>query len=123
MSASTLPLPLAVPDSVTPSGRAATVASRPPLESMRPVRRRPDMQQGRALEALGHAIEYLVDSRMFLVHEPVTQADGEAVQILSRCSREVFAGCAEMVPVHLRFKQWAAERLRSGALNETAGRV
>jgi hypothetical protein len=123
MSASTLPLPLVVSGSVTQSGRAATVASRPPFEPMRSVRRRPNMQQGRALEALGHAIEYLVDSRMFLVNERATQADGDAVQILSRCSREVFAGCAEVVPVHLRFKQWAAERLLSGALNHAARRV
>jgi hypothetical protein len=73
------------------------------------------MQQGRSLEVLGHAIEYLIDSRMFLVSEPHTPAETDAVQLLSRCSREVFATCAEIVPVTQRLKQWALDHLRIGS--------
>jgi hypothetical protein len=62
------------------------------------VRRRPTMQQGRALETLGHAIEYLVDSQLHLDPGPASRDDGEAGQILMRLSREVFAECREVVP-------------------------
>jgi hypothetical protein len=75
------------------------------------VRRRPTMQQGMALERLGHAIEYLVDSRMFLVNEPQNVTETNAVRILSRASREVFATCAVIVPLQHRIKMWAAGRL------------
>jgi hypothetical protein len=109
MSASAFPMPLVVPGSPAPQNRKTP----PPPAPDRIVRRRPDMHQGRALEVLGHAIEYLVDSRMFLVK----------VQILSRCSREVFATCAEVVPVHHRFKQWAAEHLRAGSLQSRTRRI
>jgi enamine deaminase RidA (YjgF/YER057c/UK114 family) len=57
--------------------------------------RRASQHQGRALEKLGHAVEYLVDSRMFLVDEPATSADAEAVQILMRLSSWVFSECSE----------------------------
>jgi hypothetical protein len=112
MSASSLPLPFVVDRSTAPQSRRAAFALRPPIEPVKMVLRRPDMQQGRALEMLGHAIEYLVDSRMFLVNEPHTPAEADAVQLLSRCSREVFATCEEIVPVHHRFKRWASERFR-----------
>jgi hypothetical protein len=115
MSASTLPLRF-LPGSPALQ-QSTTLPLQAPIVPSRIVRRRPDMQQGRALEVLGHSIEYLIDSRMFLVGEPHTPAEADAVQILSRCSREVFATCAEVVPVHQRFKQWAAERLRAGSHN------
>jgi hypothetical protein len=114
MSASSLHLPFLVRSSSAPK-RLESLPSRSSLAPSKIVRRRPDMQQGRALESLGHAIEYLIDSRMFLIGEPHTLADAEAVQILSRSSREVFAACPEIVPVHQRFKQWAAERLRTSS--------
>ena len=82
-----------------------------------PVRRRANMQQGRALEILAHAIEYLVDSRMFLVNEPARKSDGEAIQLLARLGHEVFATCAEIVPIRRRLKRWTAERLRIAAWN------
>ena len=68
-----------------------------------PVRRRSNPQQGRALEILGHAIEYLVDSRLFETWE--SAADAEAVQVLMSCSREVFAACEDVSPWHQRVQR------------------
>jgi hypothetical protein len=58
------------------------------------------MDQGRALESLGHAIEYLYDSQVYQSDNGVlSQGDMEAVQILMRLSREVFNECKEASPV------------------------
>jgi hypothetical protein len=62
--------------------------------------------QGRALETIGHAIEYLVDSRMFMSGEPTSKADVEAARILMQASRTVFAECAEVVPLQRQLTQW-----------------
>ncbi|HEY0263670.1 MAG TPA: hypothetical protein VGC07_04020 [Granulicella sp.] len=96
---------------------------RPPLLVSSIQRRRPDMRQGAALEMLGHAIEYLIDSSMVRVNEPPTQAEREAVEILARCSRQVFAECGEIVPIHQRFRQWATERLRAKSLQAAMRRA
>ncbi len=68
------------------------------------VRRRGNPQQGHALEALGHAIEYLTDTRMFSIGDTAERArsESEAVQILMRASRAVFEECAEVVPLRAR---------------------
>jgi hypothetical protein len=55
-------------------------------------------RQGRALQMLGHAAEYLLDLRMFAVRESSERDDLEAIQILMRLSRAVFAECPEMLP-------------------------
>jgi hypothetical protein len=81
------------------------------------IRRRAGMSEGVALEVLGHAIEYLIDSRMFLVNEPHTPAEADAIQILSRCSREVFVACPAVVSIGQRLRMWTAERLRTGVLS------
>jgi hypothetical protein len=62
------------------------------------LRRRGSAAQGRALESLGHAVEYLVDSRMFLLDGNNLAAEGEAVQILMQLSRQVFAECPVVKP-------------------------
>lgn len=77
-----------------------------PEAPKRIIRRRANPRQGQALERLGHAVEYLVDSRMALIHEPSTKADAEALDILMRLSRLVFSECEEIVPVSQRFKSW-----------------
>lgn len=75
------------------------------------VRRRANREQGHALEILGHAVEYLVDSRMFLIEEPATMADSEAVQILMRLSREVFSECNIVItPLH-RLRLWISSHV------------
>lgn len=73
------------------------------------LRRRANMEQGKALEILGHAIEYLADSRMFLYQETSTPGDGEAIHILMRLSRNVFAQCDEVVPAGRRLRRWLAD--------------
>jgi hypothetical protein len=75
------------------------------------IRRRPNRTQGRALEMLGHAVEYLVDSRLFMTAESSTPADNEAMQIVMLLCRQVFAECAEIVPIARRLRHWIKERL------------
>jgi len=79
-------------------------------ELLRPVRRRGSLEQGRALESLGHAVEYLIDSRMFHAGDLNPQVELEAVQILMRMSREVFAECPEVVSLRRRFRRWMSDR-------------
>jgi hypothetical protein len=63
------------------------------------IRRRPNMSQGRALETIGHAIEYLYDKRVYRNAGQLSESDTEAVQIMMRLSREVFQECKEVAPV------------------------
>jgi hypothetical protein len=56
--------------------------------------RRPTFHQGRALEILGHAIEYLADSALY---DPHRSFDGAAMNILRAASRDVFAECPEKI--------------------------
>ncbi|SNT02760.1 hypothetical protein SAMN05421770_103514 [Granulicella rosea] len=84
----------------------SNTASPGDLPMLRPVtvRRRGNPQQGHALETLGHAIEYLTDTRMFSIGDTAerARAEAEAVQIMMRASRAVFEECAEFVPLHTR---------------------
>ncbi len=72
----------------------------------RAVARRPGREQGMALEVIGHAVEYLIDSRMFLTEAPYTKSEQEAVQMLMTASRQVFEGCAPIVPLRTRASAW-----------------
>ncbi len=58
---------------------------------------------------LGHAIEYLVDSRLFETWE--SAADAQAVQLLMSCSREVFADCDDLTPWHQRVQRALIKKL------------
>ncbi len=57
------------------------------------VARRRTREQGRALELLGHAVEYLLDDRLF---RREADRDGymSAVLILSEASRRVYRSCS-----------------------------
>jgi len=60
-------------------------------------RRRVSPQAGRALEILGHAIEYLADEFVFAggsfsAHDPQV----EAVQLLMGLNREIYFDCPEV---------------------------
>ena len=79
------------------------------------VRRRANREQGRALEIVGHAIEYLVDSRLFITSGLDDRAEQEAVQMLMHFSRAVFAECEEIVPLRMRFSLWMQKRLHRHA--------
>lgn len=88
-----------------------TAAHEGALLQARAVRRRPSLLQGRALESLGHAVEYLVDSRLFLTGEIVQHDEQDAVQILMQLSRAVFAECTEVVPFSQRLSTWVSGRI------------
>ena len=72
----------------------------------RAVARRPGREQGMALEVIGHAVEYLIDSRMFLTEAPYTKAEQQAVQMLMTASRLVFENCAPVIPLRTRASRW-----------------
>ncbi len=84
--------------------------SQPESSRARPVsvRRRGSSEQGRALETLGHAVEYLVDSRMRFSDPQAAASEREAVEILMRLNRTVFSECPEVVPFGRSVRQWFA---------------
>ncbi len=75
-------------------------------------RRRIDPQSGRALEILGHAIEYLTDelvqSRELVAPK---NAQVEAIQLLMALNRQVYFECPEVPTLVDRFRAFL--RLRS----------
>lgn len=77
------------------------------------IRRRGTQDQGRALEALGHAVEYLVDSRLFDLGERNVRDEHEAIQIMMRMSRAIFSECSEVVSIRKRMRRWIVERFSS----------
>ena len=74
------------------------------------VRRRGSLAQGQALETLGHAVEYLIDSGLFAGDERSRKDDTEAVQILMRLSRAVFLECPEVQPLRRRLGGWLVRK-------------
>jgi hypothetical protein len=88
---------------------AAPATSRAARSASHALRRRATVDQGRALEKLGHAIEYLIDSRLYgrsgspPLYDP---DDREAEQLLAHLSRTVFADCREIAPPMQRLKTW-----------------
>jgi len=76
------------------------------VRSAAPVRRRPSREQGMALEKLGHAIEYLIDSSMSqcgkgMVADP-RSPEFQAVRIMMQLNCEVFADCEPVLPLRER---------------------
>ncbi len=67
-----------------------------------PVPRRLTREQGRAIEILGHAVEYLIDSRLF----GGESRDAEAISLLKRANRRIFQDSVVAVPVGMRVRQW-----------------
>ena len=102
---------------------AVSVVGKQPLEKTAAestvVWRRPTQVQGRALEILGHAIEYLVDSRLAgFVDSGLDSALGEeaaAVRLLSEASWAIFGTCPEVEPVGERIRRGLAGRLLGSA--------
>jgi len=86
-------------------GSGVRVIAAPAQSASRVLRRQPTMEQGRALEKLAHAIEYLVDSRLWS-DRPWTRADAEAGRMLMRLNCEIFAECREVVPIGSWLKSW-----------------
>jgi hypothetical protein len=81
------------------------------IRATKTVRRRPGFQQGRALEIIGHAIEYLIDSPKI---DPQSEINFSAIDILAKASRAVFEECPEVVSLGDRIrKRLATYRLLS----------
>jgi hypothetical protein len=74
-----------------------------------PVRRRLTRESGRALEILGHAIEYLADEYALesVPKGPLGNADPrvEAIQVLKSLNRQVYFAGAEVQPKR-RIRRW-----------------
>lgn len=75
-----------------------------------PIRRRPTPQSGRALEVLGHAIEYLadeyaVDSRS---KGPLGNLDPriEAIQLLKKLNRQIYLSSEVIEPPLAQLRRW-----------------
>lgn len=68
-------------------------------------RRRISPEAGRALEILGHAIEYLADE-FISADGAVSAHDGQvqAVQLLMSLNREIYLGCPEVPTLADRFR-------------------
>ena len=98
---------------MTPTEAAATFAV-PVSPAREVVVRRPTPEQGMALEVLGHAIEYLVDTNFYHQRAEVP-AVREAIAMLKQSSREVFAEAPEVVPVKTRAARWLRSRLQPGS--------
>lgn len=76
--------------------------------------RRLGPQQGIALELLGHAIEYLIDSNFYHQREndPAIQ---EAINILKQSSRTVFETAPIVIPARARAARWLRSRFQAQA--------
>jgi len=89
-------LPEAGPASDSNRGKGS---SRPTLRRCR------TREQGIALMTVGHAIEYLVDSRL-IKQENTTGAEREALAILLNANLSVYNEGTEVRPLMSRFRQW-----------------
>ncbi len=83
------------------------------LPSTKPVERRRKIssQAGKALEILGHAIEYLIDEHVhnggsFRLNEPMM----ETVKMLMAANRSVYYECPEVTSFRERCSAWLEQR-------------
>jgi hypothetical protein len=65
---------------------------------------------GRTLLTLGHAAEYLANSRRYSTQKFDHAAEVEAIHILMGLSRSVFEDFAERRTLNRQFEQWLIER-------------
>ena len=65
---------------------------------------------GRTLLTLGHAAEYLANSRRYSTGKVDHAANLEAIHILLEVSRSVFEEFAERRPLNRRVEDWVIER-------------
>ena len=106
---STAPIP-----SIYPATAGATVPNLAPGSSP-VIRRRSNLQQGLAIQILGNAVDYLLSSRMFLIDEPPTKADADAVHILMLLKRAVFTECEQVTETNRSLRQWMTRTLTRSA--------
>jgi hypothetical protein len=89
----------------TPAGPVGLASSAAPF-----VRRELSRESSRALEILGHAIEYLADEYAVDTADkgPLGSADPrvEAIQVLKALNRAIYYSGAEVQPVLGRWRRW-----------------
>jgi hypothetical protein len=99
MASSTTTLP-------APMGASATIVSRS-ARRRRSTRRRIDPKSGRALEMLGHAIEYLADEYVRAGGSLCAQnSQLEAVQLLMAANRVIYFACPQVESLSERLRRW-----------------
>jgi hypothetical protein len=76
---------------------------------------------GRTLLTLGHAAEYLANSRRYSLGKVDHASNVEAIHILMGLSRSVFEDFAERRTLSRRFEQWLMDRAIRG-LEKLPGR-
>jgi hypothetical protein len=106
MSTLTVPTPAAEDWPRQAADSRAAVQTAPVAAAPAFIRRRPSREQGMALEKLGHAIEYLIDSSMSqcgkgMVADP-RSPEFQAVRIMMQLNCEVFADCEPVLPLRER---------------------
>jgi hypothetical protein len=74
-------------------------------------RRRANVNQAYAIEKLGHAVDHLIYSRMFLTDNDAAKADADAIHILQVIRRGVFKECEMVDRGNRQVKQWVIEWL------------
>jgi hypothetical protein len=98
--------------------RPASLELVPPREAdeLRADRRRPTPAQGRALELLGHAIEYLEDELLVGLDRPLPWTQGQlaAIDRLKQASRSVYFDCPAGFSLWARLRSRLARLLASG---------
>jgi len=95
-------------------GRQAEIR-REGIMDAKKVRRRISPQAGRALEILGHAIEYLSDEfvhegGVFRANDPRLDPRLEAIQLLMRVNRQIYLGCAAVPTLADRWQMFLRAR-------------
>ena len=76
---------------------------------------------GRTLLTLGHAAEYLANSRRYSTQKVDHASNVEAIHILMGLSRSVFEDFAEHRTLNRRFQDWLIEHA-VGLIESAAGR-
>ncbi len=87
------------------SGLSSDLNLRIPAPNRTTLRRCRTREQGVALMTVGHAIEYLVDSRL-VKQQNANHAEREALAILVNANLAVYNEGAEIRPLAGRLRQW-----------------
>ncbi len=99
----------------TPLGASSTIVSRA-ARRRRATRRRIDPESGRALEILGHAIEYLADEYVRAGGSLCAHTgELEAVQLLMAANRAIYYACPQVTSLGDHLRRWLRLRASSPA--------
>jgi hypothetical protein len=86
------------------------------------IHRTTDTHHGRTLLTLGHAAEYLENSRRYSTGKMDREAEVEAIHLLMAASRAVFEEYAARPSIRRRLEDWVVERT-VGVIERVAAHV